>query len=181
MDGAATAGGCVHEEAPRYLIRDRDRVYGERFSRQARTLDIGEVVIAPRSPWQNRPAAPCSHRFCGATIPPAVRTKPMNRRAFVAGLGAVLAAPRATEAQQAGKVHHIGFLPAGASEAHRRQLEALREGLRELGYVPDKTLVITAVWPETPTEFPARPPPSSDRIRTSSSPRPLPPCWHSSP
>src|SRR5262249_44031327 len=66
----------------------------------------------------------------------------MNRRAFVTGLGAVLAAPLATWAQQAGKVHHIGFLPAGASEAHRRQLEALREGLRELGYVPDKTLVI---------------------------------------
>jgi len=44
---------CVHEEAPRYLIRDRDQVYGERFSRQARTLDIREAVIAPRSPWQN--------------------------------------------------------------------------------------------------------------------------------
>src|SRR6059036_1200586 len=44
---------CGPEEAPRHLIRDRDQVYGERFSRQARTLDIREVVIAPRSPWQN--------------------------------------------------------------------------------------------------------------------------------
>ena len=44
---------CGLDEAPRYLIRDRDQVYGERFSRQARTLDIGEAVIAPRSPWQN--------------------------------------------------------------------------------------------------------------------------------
>jgi putative transposase len=35
------------------LIRDRDQVYGERFSRQARALNIREVVIAPRSPWQN--------------------------------------------------------------------------------------------------------------------------------
>jgi len=43
----------VEEEAPRYLIRDRDQVYGERFSRQAETLDIREAVIAPRSPWQN--------------------------------------------------------------------------------------------------------------------------------
>jgi putative transposase len=43
----------LEEEAPRYLIRDRDQVYGERFSRQARTLDIREAVIAPRSPWQN--------------------------------------------------------------------------------------------------------------------------------
>jgi transposase InsO family protein len=44
---------CTLEASPRYLIRDRDSVYGERFSRQARTLDIGEAVIAPRSPWQN--------------------------------------------------------------------------------------------------------------------------------
>src|SRR5213594_1186688 len=44
---------CGLEESPRHLIRDRDQVYGERFSRQARILDIREAVIAPRSPWQN--------------------------------------------------------------------------------------------------------------------------------
>ncbi len=44
---------CGLEEAPRYLIRDRDKVYGERFSRQAKTLAIREVIVAPRSPWQN--------------------------------------------------------------------------------------------------------------------------------
>ena len=44
---------CGQEESPRRLIRDRDQVYGERFSRQARLLDIWEAVIAPRSPWQN--------------------------------------------------------------------------------------------------------------------------------
>src|SRR5262249_10251320 len=38
---------------PRYLIRDRDQVYGERFSRQAKTLEIRETLIAPSSPWQN--------------------------------------------------------------------------------------------------------------------------------
>jgi putative ABC transport system substrate-binding protein len=80
----------------------------------------------------------------------------MDRRRFLlTSLAGAVAAPLATWAQQAGKVHHIGFLPSGASEAHRRQLEALREGLRELGYVPDKTLVITAVWPATPSELPA--------------------------
>ena len=80
----------------------------------------------------------------------------MDRRSFLAGTGAVLlAAPLAAEAQPAGKVHHIGFLPSGASEAHRGQLEALRVGLRELGYVPDRTLLITAVWPATPSELPA--------------------------
>src|SRR5262249_47948113 len=44
---------CAPEEAPRYVIRDRDQVYGKRFSRQARMLDIREAVVAPRSPWQN--------------------------------------------------------------------------------------------------------------------------------
>ena len=44
---------CALEEGPRYLIRDRDQVYGERFSHQARTLDIPEAITAPRSPWQN--------------------------------------------------------------------------------------------------------------------------------
>src|SRR5215471_8654514 len=80
----------------------------------------------------------------------------LGRRRFVSALaGGLLAAPRAAKAQQTGKAHHIGFLPSGASEAHRSQLEALRVGLRELGYVPDKTLVITAVWPATPSELPA--------------------------
>ena len=62
--------------------------------------------------------------------------------------------PLATEAQQAGKAHHIGFLPAGEGPAHRQQLEALREGLRELGHVEGKTIVITALWPKTPSELP---------------------------
>ncbi len=81
---------------------------------------------------------------------------PLGRRRFVTALaGGLFAAPLAVEAQQAGKAHHIGFLPSGASEAHRSQLEALRAGLRELGYIPDKTIVITAVWPATPSDLPA--------------------------
>ena len=80
----------------------------------------------------------------------------IDRRTFVTGTAAMLlATPLAAEAQSAAKVPHIGFLASGASDAHRRQLEALREGLRELGYIPDKTILITAVWPETPSELPA--------------------------
>ena len=40
-------------EPPRYLLRDRDDVYGERFKKSIASLGIEEVVIAPRSPWQN--------------------------------------------------------------------------------------------------------------------------------
>jgi len=41
------------DTAPRYLLRDRDKVYGEEFRRCLKEMDIQEVRIAPRSPWQN--------------------------------------------------------------------------------------------------------------------------------
>jgi putative transposase len=41
------------DEAPRYLLRDRDRIYGASFRQRVRHMGIEEVVIAPRSPWQN--------------------------------------------------------------------------------------------------------------------------------
>ena len=39
--------------APRYLIRDRDRVYGHDFHERLKVMGIKDVVTAPRSPWQN--------------------------------------------------------------------------------------------------------------------------------
>lgn len=41
------------DTAPRYLLRDRDGKYGERYCARARSLCIKEVVIAARSHWQN--------------------------------------------------------------------------------------------------------------------------------
>jgi transposase InsO family protein len=41
------------DEAPRYLLRDRDGLYGARFRRRVTSLGIKEVLTAPRSPWQN--------------------------------------------------------------------------------------------------------------------------------
>lgn len=38
---------------PRYLIRDRDSIYGEYFRQRVKNMGIKEVVIAWRSPWQN--------------------------------------------------------------------------------------------------------------------------------
>ena len=38
---------------PRYLIRDRDAIYGDAFQRQVRAMGIRQVLAAPRSPWQN--------------------------------------------------------------------------------------------------------------------------------
>jgi len=41
------------DSAPRYLLRDRDGSYGERFHEAANWLAIQEVLTAARSPWQN--------------------------------------------------------------------------------------------------------------------------------
>ena len=41
------------DSAPRYLLRDRDSIYGGVFRRRVKGLRIAEVLTAPRSPWQN--------------------------------------------------------------------------------------------------------------------------------
>lgn len=42
------------DSAPRYLLRDRDTIYGSAFQRRVQSMGIEEVLSAPRSPWQNR-------------------------------------------------------------------------------------------------------------------------------
>ena len=43
---------CGADDAPRFLVRDRDAIYGETFRRQVTALKFQEVPTAPRSPWQ---------------------------------------------------------------------------------------------------------------------------------
>jgi hypothetical protein len=40
-------------EAPRHLIRDRDRIYGSVVTRRLRSMGIRDKPTAPASPWQN--------------------------------------------------------------------------------------------------------------------------------
>ena len=44
---------CGWEQAPRYLIRDRDGAYGEIIIRRLRSIGIRDRPTSPRSPWQN--------------------------------------------------------------------------------------------------------------------------------
>src|SRR5258705_2195276 len=39
-------------DAPRYLLRDRDRIYGQEFRNRVAIMNINEVLSAPPSPWQ---------------------------------------------------------------------------------------------------------------------------------
>ena len=41
------------DSAPQYLIRDRDGIYGQTVVDTLKTLDVEQIVTAPRSPWQN--------------------------------------------------------------------------------------------------------------------------------
>jgi putative transposase len=41
------------ETPPRYLLRDRDQIYGQEFRRRVVGMKIEEVITAARSPWQN--------------------------------------------------------------------------------------------------------------------------------
>ena len=50
------------EAGPRYLIRDRDLVYGPAFRSRVERMGIEEVLTAPRSPWQN----PFAERVIGS-------------------------------------------------------------------------------------------------------------------
>ena len=40
------------DTAPRYLLRDRDGIYGQEFRDQVAAMNINEVLSTPRSPWQ---------------------------------------------------------------------------------------------------------------------------------
>jgi putative transposase len=50
------------ETAPRYLLRDRDAIYGDAFVRRVKGLGMTEILIAPRAPWQN----PFAERVIGS-------------------------------------------------------------------------------------------------------------------
>jgi len=50
------------DSAPRYLLHDRDCIYGEVFHQRVAEMGIRELLTAPRSPWQN----PYAERFIGS-------------------------------------------------------------------------------------------------------------------
>ena len=65
----------------------------------------------------------------------------VQRRDFMLAAGALAAAPLVVEAQQAAKVARIGYL-SNRLGAYPHLQEAFRQGLRDLGYVEGRNLVI---------------------------------------
>jgi putative ABC transport system substrate-binding protein len=67
----------------------------------------------------------------------------ITRRTFIGSLaGSLLAAPLAVEAQPAGKVYRIGVLEPTSMALNAANLDAFRQGLRELGYVEGRNMMI---------------------------------------
>jgi putative transposase len=62
MDGPQIAEAFPWDSAPRYLLHDRDCIYGAAFRQRVGEMGIREVLTAPRSPWQN----PYAERFIGS-------------------------------------------------------------------------------------------------------------------
>jgi transposase InsO family protein len=52
----------AYRSPSRYLLRDRDHIYGAEFQARALALGLKEKLIAPRSPWQN----PFAERMIGS-------------------------------------------------------------------------------------------------------------------
>ena len=75
----------------------------------------------------------------------------MERRTFLEMItSGLLAAPLTAEAQQAGKIHRVGFLsPTSPSDSgNPRRFGAFQEGLRELGYAEGQNIAIESRWAE---------------------------------
>src|ERR1039458_2977646 len=54
---------------PRYLLRDRDRIFGDEFTKRVKDMGIKEVLSAPRSPWQRAHRTPDRHSPPGVSGP----------------------------------------------------------------------------------------------------------------
>jgi ABC-type uncharacterized transport system substrate-binding protein len=79
----------------------------------------------------------------------------MRRRDFVTLIGGVTAGwPLRARTQQPSKIAHIGFLGLGPPAAQSSRIKALRAGLRDLGYIDGKNIVIHFRWAETAEQLP---------------------------
>jgi hypothetical protein len=122
--------------------------HGARFAdvqrRASPHLPICPSNGPPRSRWSSTSWPPKASGSRSAVAPGSggSNDRVMDRRAFLGALaGGLLAAPLAAEAQPAAKVPRIGFL-TGNLAASPHVVEAFRQGLRDLGYIEGRNVVI---------------------------------------
>jgi putative ABC transport system substrate-binding protein len=73
----------------------------------------------------------------------------MRRRDFIEIVTALAATwPLATRAQPTNKIARIGFLVSATAAGSSQSVRALREGLKALGYIEGKNIIIEFRWAE---------------------------------
>jgi putative ABC transport system substrate-binding protein len=72
----------------------------------------------------------------------------MERRQFITLVGSAAALPLAAQAQQTVKAYRIGFLGGADPVGYASQMEALRLGLQDHGYVEGKNITLEERWAE---------------------------------
>jgi ABC-type uncharacterized transport system substrate-binding protein len=87
----------------------------------------------------------------------------IGRREFITLLGGAAAWPIAASGQQPAKLPRIGFLGLAPASTFATRVNALRTGLRDLGYVEGKNIVIEFKWARTVDELPNL---AADFVRT---------------
>ncbi len=76
-----------------------------------------------------------------------------TRRKLLVALGVgALVAPLRSLAQQQGKIWRIGFLGVASASGYVKEMDAIRAGLRDFGYVEGKNIVIEYRWAESNPE-----------------------------
>lgn len=102
----------------------------------------------------------------------------MRRREFITLVGGAAAWPLAAASAQQSAL--IGFLNAGAATTLKREIDALRDGLRNLGHI-EATMFASSIGLPTATStgFRLWPQNWSGSIQMSSSPRRCQPIWRS--
>jgi putative tryptophan/tyrosine transport system substrate-binding protein len=70
----------------------------------------------------------------------------MKRRGFITALGGAIMWPLAARAQASVKIARIGFLGLAPASAWSGEVNALRAGLRDLGYIEGNNIVLDFRW-----------------------------------
>jgi len=79
----------------------------------------------------------------------------LNKACRIAALGIALSFSHHGSAQQAGRIPHVGYLSVGSEASNGAFLAALKVGLRELGYIDGRDILIDVRWSgSSASEFP---------------------------
>jgi putative tryptophan/tyrosine transport system substrate-binding protein len=93
------------------------------------------------------------NRFYESRLSPNLKSKIENLKWLLSVIACVfVVAGTVAQAQQPAKVPRIGFLGAAYPSTNAARIEAFRQGLRELGYVEGKNIIVEYRWAEGKTE-----------------------------